>query len=128
MWATIASSSSRASSSPAWFSRWSRDSTSTPSVETVTYYLREYSEQEMWERRDRLGMAAAKVLEEDEKAKAETIDPSRPSGVRGIGVRIEDDILITADGCEILTAGTPKTVDEVERACREASRLPRSWA
>lgn len=32
----------------------------------------------------------------------------------GIGVRIEDDILITEDGCEILTEGVPKQIDEVE--------------
>ncbi len=37
----------------------------------------------------------------------------------------EDDVLVTGDGCEVLTEGTPKTVDEVERTCAEAPRLPR---
>ena len=31
-----------------------------------------------------------------------------------IGVRIEDDILITETGCEVLTGGVPKEIDEVE--------------
>jgi len=96
-----------------------------PERESVTYSLREYSEEEQWERRYRLGIAAAKRLEEDEKAKAPKITHPVPKEFRGIGVRIEDDVLITAAGREILTAGTPKTVDEVERACAETSRLPR---
>jgi Xaa-Pro aminopeptidase len=33
---------------------------------------------------------------------------------RGIGVRIEDDVLVTRKGCEILTEGAPRTVDEIE--------------
>jgi Xaa-Pro aminopeptidase len=97
-----------------------------PERESVTFTLREYSEDEQWERRYRLGMAAARKLEDEEKAKAPTVTHPVPKEFRGIGVRIEDDILITADGHENLTAGTPKTVDEVERACAEAPRLPRA--
>ncbi|MDO6514919.1 Xaa-Pro aminopeptidase [Neptuniibacter sp. 2_MG-2023] len=33
---------------------------------------------------------------------------------RGIGIRIEDDVLITEQGCEILTASVPKEIDEIE--------------
>ncbi|MNC81567.1 Xaa-Pro aminopeptidase [compost metagenome] len=33
---------------------------------------------------------------------------------RGIGVRIEDDVVVTPAGCEILTGGVPKTVAEIE--------------
>ncbi len=34
---------------------------------------------------------------------------------RGIGIRIEDDVVVTADGIEILTEGVPKAVDDIER-------------
>jgi Xaa-Pro aminopeptidase len=73
----------------------------------------------------RLGAAAAKKVEDEEKAKAEKVTHAVPRELRGIGIRIEDDVLITDAGCEVLTAGTPKTVDEVERACAEPPRLPR---
>ena len=33
---------------------------------------------------------------------------------RGIGIRIEDDVLVTADGHEVLSADVPKEVDELE--------------
>ncbi len=33
---------------------------------------------------------------------------------RGIGIRIEDDVLVTAEGHEILTGGVPKTIAEIE--------------
>lgn len=33
---------------------------------------------------------------------------------RGIGIRIEDDVLVTKTGCEIISVGVPRTVDEIE--------------
>jgi len=33
---------------------------------------------------------------------------------RGIGIRIEDDVLVTKEGCEVYTAAMPKTVAEIE--------------
>jgi len=53
-----------------------------------------------------------------------TVEPGIyiPAGSKGvakrwwnIGVRIEDDVLVTPEGCEILTAGLPRTTAEIER-------------
>jgi Xaa-Pro aminopeptidase len=41
-------------------------------------------------------------------------DERVPERFRGLGVRIEDDVLVTAEGHENLTAAVPKTVAEVE--------------
>lgn len=41
-------------------------------------------------------------------------DLTVPQEFRGIGVRIEDNILVTATGAENLSAGIPRTADDVE--------------
>ena len=45
-----------------------------------------------------------------------------PPELRGIGVRIEDDVVVTADGCRNLSAMLPRTADEVEAWVRAGGR------
>jgi Xaa-Pro aminopeptidase len=58
-----------------------------------------------------------------EPGMALTVEPGIyiPAGLRGvpkkfwnIGIRIEDDVLVTADGHEVLTRDAPKAVAEIE--------------
>ena len=60
-----------------------------------------------------------------------TVEPGIyiPAGSRGVpkrywnvGVRIEDDVAVTRDGCEVLTDGVPKSADEIE-ALMAAARV-----
>jgi Xaa-Pro aminopeptidase len=41
--------------------------------------------------------------------------PEIPDNWKGIGIRIEDDVLVTADGHDILTADVPKSLEDMER-------------
>jgi Xaa-Pro aminopeptidase len=41
---------------------------------------------------------------------------------RGIGIRVEDDVVVTKQGCEILTGGVPKRVEEIEALMAAARR------
>ncbi|MFG3452364.1 Xaa-Pro aminopeptidase [Stutzerimonas stutzeri] len=42
---------------------------------------------------------------------------------RGIGVRIEDDVVVTRTGCEVLTGGVPKAVAEIEALMAAAAEV-----
>jgi Xaa-Pro aminopeptidase len=44
-------------------------------------------------------------------------DEGVPEAFHDIGVRIEDDVLVTESGHDVLTRSTPKSVAEVEAAC-----------
>jgi Xaa-Pro aminopeptidase len=42
------------------------------------------------------------------------IEPGLYFSEKNIGIRIEDTVLITRDGCEVLTADVPKEIEEIE--------------
>ncbi len=49
-------------------------------------------------------------------------DKSAPAKYRGIGVRIEDDVLVTKDGNHNLTGKVPKDPDEIEAIMQKPAR------
>jgi len=42
-----------------------------------------------------------------------------PAKFRGIGIRIEDDVLVTGGDPEVMSAGVPKQADEIEALMAE---------
>ncbi len=51
-----------------------------------------------------------------------TVEPGIYLPQRGFGVRIEDEILLTATGAEVITRGIPKDPDELERLMAAAKK------
>jgi Xaa-Pro aminopeptidase len=49
-------------------------------------------------------------------------DAEVPAAYRGIGIRIEDDVLVTDQGHEVLSADAPKDVDAIERLMARDAR------
>jgi len=95
-----------------------------PDSPTVRLSLLEYDPESWTERRMMLGAAEAKKLEAAEREKAGFEEHQVPAAFLGIGVRIEDDLLITDDGTENLTGSVPTEPDDIEALCSEAPTLP----
>lgn len=49
-----------------------------------------------------------------------TIEPGIYIPEKSLGIRIEDDILVTPDGYDILTAAAPKDIEEIEELMKQA--------
>ena len=84
----------------------------------------EYDLDEWTERRMLLGSAKAKEVEKREREAAPTVKHPVPEPFRGIGIRIEDDVLITDAGHDILTSGVPTDPHEIETICAETPAVP----
>ena len=44
--------------------------------------------------------------------------PGVPEAFHGIGIRIEDDAIVTDGGCELISRGVPVDPDEIEALMR----------
>jgi Xaa-Pro aminopeptidase len=51
-----------------------------------------------------------------------TVEPGLYLPEKGIGIRIEDTIAVSADGCEVLTAAAPKEIEEIEALMKKAKQ------
>ena len=95
-----------------------------PHREATRLSMLEYHVDEWTERRMMLGLEAARKLEADEREAAGWMEHPVSEDLKGIGVRIEDDVLLTEDGYENLTSMVPTDPDAIENLCAEASALP----
>jgi Xaa-Pro aminopeptidase len=96
-----------------------------PNRPTVEFALLDYDEDANRTLSYELGPEAARKQLDERRQAAEKIEHEIPAEFLGIGVRIEDDVLITEDGYRNLSAGVPTDPDEIEAICAEPSVLPK---
>ena len=68
-------------------------------------------------------LAAGQVLTVEPGLYFQANDEMIPPELRGIGIRIEDDVLITDDGYELLSAALPRQPDEMQAWCADPGSL-----
>ena len=61
-----------------------------------------------------------RILPEEIEAFLEKVQPAYER-YKGIAARLEDDVIITADGNEVLSSKLPKTTKEIEKVMRKKS-------
>lgn len=83
-----------------------------------------YDAQEVMQLTYEIGAKEAKAKFARRAEEAGSSDFEIPVEFLGIGVRIEDDILITTDGHENLSVLSPVGPDDIEAVCSEESELP----
>jgi Xaa-Pro aminopeptidase len=96
-----------------------------PKRPVVKFALLDYDEDALRIATYELGPEAARRQRDEARAAADTVEHEIPAEFLGIGVRIEDDLLITADGHRNLSAAVPSDPNEIEAICAEVSSLPR---
>ncbi len=52
-----------------------------------------------------------------------TVEPGVYISEKNLGVRIEDTVLVTPDGCEVLSKSVPKEIPDIERLMAETSSI-----
>ena len=95
-----------------------------PEKQTITLSHASYDPDEAVRMNLELGTAEARRVLAERKESAGTFTFEVPPEFLGLGVRIEDDILITADGHENMTAKVPVDPVRIEEICGEDSALP----
>jgi Xaa-Pro aminopeptidase len=83
-----------------------------------------YDQDEWRQRRILEGREVASAKEAEARDGAEKITHVVPPEFLGLGIRIEDDVVITDQGHDNLSAAVPAAIDEVEALCAEISILP----
>lgn len=90
----------------------------------VEFTMLPYDEQAIADDVAEFGPEEAKSRRMAAMADAPKVTHAVPEEFIGIGVRIEDDVLMTTDGALNMTAGVPKLIEDVESLCSEAASVP----